>query len=213
MTNGALSTLVQLGVPEAVQLTKSLLTNPTIVSTDPPFAFSLEVETYDKQGQAEVSQRPVIVPGSGVKEFLNDNVSPQPITWNLSGYIMGDPMTEKVCFFTPAVYFNVDMLWKAFQMGSRLIYKDMNQQLFQNCVIESLSTPFEKDCQNKRPFSMTLKEIKVIETSFADLTEVEKNAIPSGEDIEKSTKMTQNADKSMLYNALGGDSTASRVSS
>ena len=38
---------------------------------------------------------------------------------------------------------------------------------------------------------MTLKEIKVIETSFADLTEVEKNAIPSGEDIEKSTKMTQ----------------------
>ena len=205
MTNGTLSTLVQLGVPEAVQLTKSLLTNPTIVSTDPPFAFSLEVETYDKQGQAEVSQRPVIVPGSGVKEFLNDNVSPQPITWNLSGYIMGDPMTEKVCFFTPAVYFNVDMLWKAFQMGSRIMFKDMNQQPFPNCVIESLSTPFEKDCQNKRPFSMTIKEIKVIETSFADLTEVEKNAIPSGEDIEKSTKMTQSKKVSdaqqIIYNA------------
>ncbi|MBO5921665.1 MAG: hypothetical protein J6Q48_04680 [Bacteroidaceae bacterium] len=202
MTNGALSTLVQLGVPEAVQLTKSLLTNPTIVSTDPPFAFSLEVETYDKQGQAEVSQRPVIVPGSGVKEFLNDNVSPQPITWNLSGYIMGDPMTEKVCFFTPAVYFNVDMLWKAFQMGSRIMFKDMNQQPFPNCVIESLSTPFEKDCQNKRPFSMTIKEIKVIETSFADLTEVEKNAIPSGEDIEKSTKMTQEKNTTEFYDLL-----------
>lgn len=205
MTNGTLSALVQLGVPEAVQLTKSLLTNPTIISTDPPFAFSLEVETYDKQSQAEVSQRPVIVPGSGVKEFLNDNVSPQPITWSLSGYIMGDPMTEKVCFFTPAVYFNVDMLWKAYQMGSRIMFKDMNQQLFQNCVIESLSTPYEKDCQNKRPFSMTIKEIKVLETSFADLTETEKNAIPSGEDIEKSTKMTQSKKVSdaqqIIYNA------------
>lgn len=191
MTNGTLSTLVQLGVPEAVQLTKSLLTNPMIVSTNPPFAFSLEVETYDKQGQAEVSQRPVIVPGSGVKEYLNDNVSPQPLTWNLSGYIMGDPSIEKVCFFTPVVEFNVAMLWKAYELGSRIMFKDMNQQPFLNCVIESLSTPYEKDCKNKRPFSMTIKEIKVIETSFADLTEVEKNAIPSGEDIEKSTKMTQ----------------------
>ena len=53
------------GVPSALNMAKSLLENPAIVSQTPPWAISLEVESYSKRSSAEVSQRPVIIPGTG----------------------------------------------------------------------------------------------------------------------------------------------------
>lgn len=170
------------GVPSALKMVKSLIDNPMIVSQTPPWAISLEVESYSKRGSAEVSQRPVIVPGTGVKQFLNDNVAPSPLEWHLSGYIPGDDLIEQTCLFTPIVHGNTELLWLAFKLGSRIIFKDTDQIPYANCVISDLETNYTKDCKNKMPFSMTIREIKTIEASIANLTEAEKNALPVGED-------------------------------
>lgn len=170
------------GVPSALNMVKSLIDNPMVVSTTPPWAISLEVETYSKRGSAEVSQRPVIVPGTGVKQYLNDNVAPSPLEWHLTGYIPGDDLIEQTCLFTPIVKGNSELLWQAFKLGSRIMFKDTDQIPYLNCVIADLETNYTKDCKNKMPFSMTLREIKTIEASIANLTEAEKNALPTGED-------------------------------
>ena len=186
------------GVPSALNMAKSLLENPMIVSLTPSWAISLEVESYSKRGSAEVSQRPVIVPGTGVKQFLNDNVAPSPTEWHLSGYIPGDDLIEQTCVFTPIVRANVDFLWLAFNLGSRIIFKDSDQRVYTNCVIAELETNYTKECKNKMPFTMTIKEIKTIEASIAELTEAEKNALPAREDVSMGTSGTSEIGNSTI---------------
>ena len=171
-----LETLLQAGNVRAKQLIKSMLDNPMIVSTLPPWAISLEVTSHSKKSVAEVSQYPVIVPGTGVKQFLSDNVAPQPKEWNLSGYIPGEPLIEVSNYFTPIVELNTVLLWAAYENGQRIIFKDMDNIPYLNCVISSLDTHYEKDCKNKRPFTMTIKEIKTIEMGKALLTTTENAA-------------------------------------
>jgi hypothetical protein len=195
------------GVPSALNMAKSLLNNPAIVSQTPPWAISLEAESHSKRGSAEVSQRPVIVPGTGVKQFLNDNVATSPKEWHLSGYIPGDNLIEQTCLFTPIVRANVDFLWLAYELGSRIIFKDTDQRVYTNCVIAELETNYTKECKNKMPFSMTIREIKTIESSMAELTEAQKNALPSGEDVNIGTTGTTNIGDSGLktiYNTAKG---------
>lgn len=159
---------------KAKRLVKSMITNPAIISTNPPFAISLEVESYDKSGTAEVSQIPIIVAGATSKQVLNDNVAPQPKEWTLSGYIGGDDTIEQTNLFTPIVWINTQMLWLAFTNGSRVVFKDIDQTLHTNCVISSFSTSYRADCRNKTPFSMVLRELVKIEAETAELTETEK---------------------------------------
>lgn len=195
------------GVPSALNMAKSLLDNPAIVSQTPPWAISLEAESQAKRGTAEVSQRPVIVPGTGVKQFLNDNVAPSPKEWHLSGYIPGDNLIEQTCLFTPIVRANVDFLWLAYELGSRIIFKDTDQRIYTNCVIAELETNYTKECKNKMPFSMTIKEIKTIESSMAELTEAQKNALPAGEDVSMGTTGSTSVGDSGLktiYNTARG---------
>lgn len=204
--------IIESSSSSALQMVKTLLDNPMIISlTAPQFGFPLEVETYDKGGQAEVSQRPVIVPGKGVKKILNDNVAPQPVTWQLSGYIPGSPLIEKTCLFTPIVMANLVFLWIAYERGARLVYKDMDQRVYTNCVIESLHTGNVKDCKNKMPFSMTLKQIVTIDASEAELTETEQNAQPEGSPESLGTQSTKKVQDGDLYEPLGGDKAASKV--
>lgn len=198
------------GIPSALNMVKSLIENPAIVSQTPPWSISLETETYTKSGSAEVSQRPVIVPGTGVKQFLNDNVAPSPKEWHLSGYIPGDDLVEQTCIFTPIVRANVDFLWLAFDLGSRIIFKDQDQRIYKNCVIASLEISPNKECKNKMPFSMTLKEIKTIESTITELTEIEKNALPAKEDINMGTTGTTSTPIGAFYNPWGGDAAAAR---
>jgi hypothetical protein len=198
------------GVPSAINMAKSLIENPAIVSQTPPFAISLEVEDYGKHASAEVSQRPVIVPGTGVKQFLNDNVAPSPKEWTLSGYIPGDNLVEQTCLFTPIVRANVDFLWLAFDLGSRIIFKDQDQKIYNNCVISDLETRPNKECKNKMPFTMTIKEIKTIESTMTELTETEKNALPTNEDVGMGTTGTTKVPEGALYNPLGGDAVAAK---
>ena len=180
------------GVPSALKMAKTLAENPMIISLTPPqFGISLEVETYSKRGTAEVSQRPVIVPGTGVKQFLNDNVAPQPLEWSMAGYIPGDTLIEKTNIFTPVVMANTEFLWLAFSKGARLVFKDMDQRVYTNCVIASLETGNKNDCKNKMPFTMTLREILTIEAAEAELTETEKNSLPDGEDKDMGAAATK----------------------
>lgn len=196
------------GVPSALNMAKSLLENPAIVSQNPPWSISLEAEDYGKHGSAEVSQSPVIVPGTGVKQFLNDNVAPSPKEWHLNGYIPGDNLIEKTCLFTPVVMANLQFLWTAFDLGSRVIYKDTDQRVYTNCVIADLETNYTKDCKNKMPFTMTIKEIKTIEASIAELTEAEKAALPKGETSAAGTTGTTKVSDGgivKLDKAINGD--------
>lgn len=186
------------GVPSALNMAKSLLENPAIVSQTPPWAISLEVENYSKHSSAEVSQRPVIVPGTGVKQYLNDNVAPAPCEWTLSGYIPGDDLVELTCLFTPVVMANLQFLWLAYTLGSRIIYKDTDQRIYRECVIADLETNYTKDCRNKMPFTMTIREIKTIEASVAELTEAQKNALPTKEDVGMGTTGTSSMGDSAL---------------
>ena len=195
------------GLPSALNMAKSLLENPALVSSTPPWAISLEVESYSKHSSAEVSQRPVIVPGTGVKQYLNDNVAPAPCEWTLSGYIPGDDLIEQTCLFTPVVMANLQFLWLAYNLGTRLIYKDTDQRIYKECVISDLETNYTKDCKNKMPFTMTLREIKTIEASVAELTEAQKNALPTKEDINQGTTGTSRVGDSTIkstYNAITG---------
>ncbi len=196
---------------KVLNMVKDLVTNPTLICTKPPFVISLEVEQYSKNGSAEVSQHPVIVPGTGVKQYLNDNVAPQPYTWDLSGYIPGNNIVEKTNLFTPLVEFNTDLLWMAYERGAILTYIDMNQKRYNNVVIESMSTQYQSECKNKRPFSMTLREIKVIKASIAELTEEEKNALPKGEDVDAGTTQAAKKEDPWLYKVLGGDEAKEEV--
>lgn len=198
------------GIPSALNMAKSLLENPAIVSQTPPWAISLEVETYSKHSSAEVSQRPVIVPGTGVKQYLNDNVAPAPNEWHLSGYIPGDDLIEQTCLFIPVVMANLEFLWTAYELGSRIIYKDTDQRIYTDCVIADLETNYTKDCKNKMPFSMTIREIKTIEATVAELTEAQKNALPTKEDINIGTTGTKEVPVGPIYNPLGGDTVAAK---
>ena len=176
------------GNADALEMVKSLLDNPMLVCLNPPFAISLEVESHDKQGQAEVSQYPVIVQGKQQKQYLADNIAPMPLSWQMSGFIPGNSGIETRNIFTPIVQLNTDFLWLAFKRGSRVIFKDMDQHLYMNCVISALSTHYEKDCKNKRPFSMTLNEIVEIDAATSTLSETEQ--VSQANDASKSAGTT-----------------------
>lgn len=181
--------------PEAVKMARSLIDNPAIIIPDYLWFISLEVETYEKSGSAEVSQKPVIVPGKTTKEYLNDNVAPEPLEWSISGYIPGNNALEIVNYYTPFVRLNTEHLWNAFKNGAIIRFKDMDQHYYNSCVIQNFSTRYEKDCVGKTPFSMSIKEIKVIQASLAELTETEKNAISkAGEAEEMGTTQTEKLD-------------------
>ena len=166
-----------------LDMVKSLIDNPMLISLSPGWGISLEVEQYSQNGNAEVSQLPVIAAGSDTKQFLYDNVAPHGWTWQLSGHIPGQPLIEMTNLFTPIVQMNTDFLRKAYKNGSRCVFKDVDQQIYTNVVIQDLTIDMRADEKNKRPFTMTLVEIVEIKAELADLTETEKNSIPNGDTI------------------------------
>lgn len=168
-----LSYALKQGSKKAIELVKSVIQNPMLISKSPSWAIPLEVETITQTGQAEVSERAVIVPGSGVKSFLNDNVAPGAWTWQMSGWIPGDPLEESTSLFTPVVTMNVSFLRKAYKNGSRIMFKDVDQMIYKNCVIQSLSIDTKSECKNKKPFSMTVKEIVELKATISDKTDLE----------------------------------------
>lgn len=185
-----LSQLVVNGNSTALNLVKTLLDSPMLInpsitkdglSQGAPFAIPLETETHQQTGNAEVSES-LVITAEG-KRNVADNVAPGAWTWNLSGYIPGNDALEITNLYTPFVALNSWLIRNAFQNGYVLIYKDIDAQIYRRVVIKSLTISTKADCRNKTPFSMTLKEINVIDDFMADATKSERAAQPKAGSI------------------------------
>lgn len=177
-----------------LSLIKTCVTTPTLINTDitqgAKYAVPLMCETNQMSASAEVSESLVI--SSEAKKNITDNIAPGSKSWNLSGYITGldsvgrgdlEYPTNK---YQPIVKFHVDMIWAWFNAGAVLVFKDGNARIFKRVVIKDLQTSQVKDAANAMAFSMTLKEINVMETSLSDLPDNDhlsankiKNSIPT----------------------------------
>lgn len=155
------------GSKNAQALAKTLATTPTLINTDikqgAVYAIPLDVETNQKSATAEVSESLVI--STDTKKYVSDNIAPGSKSWRLSGYIRGIPRMEPTNFFQPFVQLHTDILWNWFTRGAVLTFKDGNAQIYQNVVIKDLQTAQQKDSANATPFTITLKEINVLDTS------------------------------------------------
>ena len=162
-----LSLKITNGNRKALALAKTLATTPTLINTDikqgAVYAIPLDVETNQKSATAEVSESLVI--STDTKKYVSDNIAPGSKSWRLSGYIRGIPRLEPTNFFQPFVQLHTDILWNWFTRGAVLIFKDGNAQIYQNVVIKDLQTSQQKDSANATPFTITLKEINVLDTS------------------------------------------------
>lgn len=153
------------GNPRALLYAKSLLTDPALVFTinGAKMMVPLEVETIAQTGEAQVSEQ-VVVSKEG-KKFLSDNVAPGPWSWTMSGYISGIEALEVTNFYVPGLRLNIEVLKKAFKDGLRGFFKDQDCWPYENVVIQSLTLSSEKDCKNKKPFQMVLKQLEVLNTA------------------------------------------------
>ncbi len=154
-----------LGNRLAISLAKTCITTPVLINTDPEqgakYAIPLLCETNQKSAAAEVSESLII--STDAKKNVTDNVAPGSKSWHLTGYLHVDG--EVTNYFTPLLQFQCDTLWSWFNHGAVLMYKDGNAQIYDRVVIKDLQTSQQKDSGNAIPFSLTLKEINVMETS------------------------------------------------
>lgn len=155
------------GSTAALNLVKTLLTTPTLVNEDisqgQTYAIPLDCETYSQDSSAQVSESLLIVKSGKVN--VTDNVAPGAWTWELSGYIPGVKVMEPTNYYTPFVRLNTDILKQWYKKGAVLKFKDIESQTHDRVVIQSLKISHQKDCRNAAPFTMTLKEINVMEDS------------------------------------------------
>ena len=161
------------GNRKAISLAKTSITTPILLNTElsqgAVFALPLDVETNQRSASAEVSESLVIC--SDAKEHISDNVAPGSMSWHLTGYIAGNKRLEPSNYFQPFVQLYTDILWNWFKNGAVLVYKDGNCHAYPRVVIKDLQTSHQKDCANATPFSMTLKEINVMDLSSTEESE------------------------------------------
>jgi hypothetical protein len=161
------------GNRKALALAKTLITTPTLINVDPRqgalYAIPLDAETNQQRASAEVSESLIIA--MDTKKFISDNVAPGSKSWQLSGYIKGIPRLEPTNYFQPYVMLHTQILWGWFNKGAVLWFKDGDSKIYPRVVIKDLQTAQQKDSANATPFTMTLKEINVMDTTalnFAD---------------------------------------------
>ena len=151
------------GNPRALMYAKSLLTDPALTFNieGSKIYIPLEVETYQRTGDAEVSEQLVVT--SEGKKWLTDNVAPGPWSWTISGYISGIEAGELSNYYTPGVRFNIEIIKKAYWDGMLAFFKDPDCWPFDNVVIQSLTLETRSDCKNKKPFQMVLKQVEILQ--------------------------------------------------
>ncbi len=161
------------GNRKALALAKTLITTPTLINVDPTqgatYGIPLDVETNQQRASAEVSESLVIA--MDAKKFISDNVAPGSTTWQLSGYIKGIPRLEPSNYFQPYVMLHTQILWGWFKKGAVLWFKDGDSKIYPRVVIKDLQTAQQKDSANATPFTMTLKEINVMDTTALNFAE------------------------------------------
>ena len=153
----------------AIKMAKTCVTTPVLINTDTTqgakYAIPLLCETNQKSAAAEVSESLIIGPDS--KKNVTDNVAPGSKSWHLTGYLHVDG--EVTNYFTPLLQFYNDTLWGWFNHGAVLMFKDGNAQIYDRVVIKDLQTSQQKDSGNAIPFSLTLKEVNIMEVSPLDV--------------------------------------------
>ncbi len=168
------------GTAVAIKAAKEMLTTPTLINTDITqgdiYSLPLECETYQQEGSAEVSESLILIYNG--KEKVSDNVAPGTYTWSLSGYIPGMP-SETTNIYTPFVRLHTNILQNWFKKGAVLTFKDIECKLHKKVVIQRLKVSHTKDCRNKMPFSMTLKEINTMDDTTVSLSLAQQNALPA----------------------------------
>lgn len=171
---GGLTLKITTGNKKALALAKTFITTPTLINYDPTqgamYAIPLSVETNQRRAAAEVSESLIIA--SDVKRYVSDNIAPGTKSWQLSGYIKGFPSIEPTNFFKPFVKLHTSILWNWFDSGAVLVFKDGDASVYTKVVIKDLQTAQQKDSANATPFTMTLKEVKVMKTSLLDLPDL-----------------------------------------
>lgn len=165
------------GDSRAAQFVKSLSTNPAILRAAPFLYIPLEVETCTQHSDAEVSESLVIT--SEGKKFVADNIAPGPWSWQLSGYIPGAEIGELTNYYTPGLRHNVELIKKIYREGQIFTFRDPDCWTYENVIIQSLDLDTQKDCKNKKPFTMTLKQIEVLNASNALITALQVASEPS----------------------------------
>lgn len=182
----SMSKLVAQGAPGALKMVKSLLDTPTLINPGffgtlkqgLPFFVQIQTESHVQQGDALVSESLVIAKGK--KANIADNVAPGPWEWNLSGYILGMPSLELTNLFTPFVTLNTTLLKNAFKKGYILTFKDVGGAIYKRVAIKRLSIKTEADTRNAVPFSMTLKEINMMDVLAPNLDALADDLISVG---------------------------------
>lgn len=173
------------GNRKALALVKTLVTTPTLINTDirqgAIYAIPLDVETNQQRASAEVSESLVIA--MDAKKFISDNVAPGSRSWTLSGYIRGIPRLEPSNYFQPYVMLHTQIVWGWFNKGAVLVFKDGDSKIYTRVVIKDLQTAQQKDSANAVPFTMTLKEINVMDTTALNFAE---NAVGDVNKLKKS---------------------------
>ena len=168
-----LSKAIIAGSATAANLALSLLSLPRLISLTPPWTIYLETESLRQHSEAKVAENVLIsdVMGDATKSYISDNVAPGAYTWHLEGYIPGNQLLEPSNLFTPIVRMNVNNLRNAFKMGTILTFKDGDNHIYPNVVIQSLDIDTRPDCRNKQPFSMVLKEINILSSVFGTVVQ------------------------------------------
>lgn len=179
--SGNLIKLLAQGSNGALNLAKSILTNPVLINPPAglpysyenqsmmPFFVPLEVVSHKQHMDAEISENLIICKTQ--KQHITDNIAPGSWTWTLSGYIPGLQNLEPTNLFTPFVTMNTNFLRRAAAKGYLLVFKDMDSSIYTNVVIKSLDIDTQKDCRNKTPFTMTLKAINTLDEISVDLSD------------------------------------------
>ena len=159
-----------------LSLVKTCVTTPTLINTDmrqgAKYAVPLMCETNQMSSSAEVSESLVI--SSDAKKNITDNVAPGSRSWHLTGYItgldgLGNGSEYPSNKYQPLVKFHTDMIWSWYEHGAILIFKDGNARIFKRVVIKDLQTSQVKDALNGTAFSITLKEINVMDANLTNL--------------------------------------------
>ena len=153
------------GSKTALKMAETLVATPTLINIDikqgAKYAIPLMCETNQKSASAEVSESLVI--STDAKKQITDNVAPGSKSWKLSGYIPGMKELEPTNKYQPFVQLHADILWNWYEHGAVLIFKDGDAHQYKQVVIKDLQTSQQKDSRNAMPFSMTLKEINILE--------------------------------------------------
>ena len=189
-----LSKAIISGSASAASLALSLLSLPRLTCLIPPWTIALETENLRQHGEAKVAENVLIssLPAYASKAYVADNVAPGPYTWHLDGYIPGNMLMEPTNIFTPIVRMNVNLIRDAYKRGAILQFKDGDNKIYPNVVIQSLDLDTRADCKNKAPFAMVLKEINILDSIGGDIV-AEASTIAAGTAGGEATKIGSTA--------------------